>query len=696
MLGFDTSMSPAVASPLRRPQRALGGGPARQWAAAGSHPVHRRRLDVQGLRGLAVLLVVCFHAGLPVRGGFLGVDVFFVVSGFVITTTLLSELELTGRLDVGAFYARRIRRLLPALATMLVVVTAAGVLADPAAAVRSASLTGIFASAFSSNVYLARLPTGYFAPSAALNPLLHTWTLGVEEQFYVGFPLLLAGLWWARTRLGIRGRAAGVGGGILGIAALSLLLAWLLPATQAFYLAPTRAWELAVGALAALGGSALATGSKRVSLGAGWVALGAILFAALSAHHHTGVPRVALLPAVATGLLLALGTGARSGATRVLGDRRLVWIGDLSYSLYLWHWPLIVFATAALPDRGWAAPGAAALSLLPAWVSLRLIENPIRYGKRFRSRRAVGLAAACVCVPLATCGAALAVTRWIDANPSMTSWHASQRLHADVTRGCDEPTPLGLRDRAPCIWRVTHSAGTIVLFGDSNAGQFTEPVTAAGNRAGYDVEVATFSSCPFVGIRVRWTDRLEDPACARFGLQTVDYLTRVKPSLVIVASRTDLYVDNPASALAEAPRDRFSKGLREKQELWLAALRRTLDALNGAGIPVILVHEIPRLPAAPDDCAVFRILLHDCAPAVGLQAAESELAPSARIESLAVAGASDSSTLTFLHELCGARTCGSVRGSTVRYRDTEHLSVEGARALTGAFYRAIEARARHA
>ena len=165
----------------------------------------QRRADIQGLRAVAVLLVVAFHAGLPVPGGFSGVDVFFAISGFVITGTLLRELTSAGRIDLPRFYARRVRRLLPALALMVTVVAVLGTLASPLATQRTGALTGIAASVFAANIYLYQLPTGYFDVSANLDPLLHTWTLAVEEQFYLVFPALLL-LGWACLR--VRGKRA--------------------------------------------------------------------------------------------------------------------------------------------------------------------------------------------------------------------------------------------------------------------------------------------------------------------------------------------------------------------------------------------------------------------------------------------------------------------------------------------------------
>jgi peptidoglycan/LPS O-acetylase OafA/YrhL len=644
--------------------------------AAGPEPVSTvaepRRLhrpDIQGLRAVAVLLVVAFHAGLLFPGGFTGVDVFFVISGYVITSSLTGELSRTAGISMRRFYARRIRRLLPGLALMVIVVALAGTLLGPASTQHTGAITGVFASVFSANLYLGSLPSGYFDVSTTLNPLLHTWTLAVEEQFYLVFPLLLLGCWRLTRGRGLPGRRLIVVTAIAGLSIGSLAYSLAASPHHAFYGAPARAWEFGAGALL-LFASPLT--SRLPALPARLLALaglGAILVAGVASGRLVGPAEV--LPVAGACAILAAGTATRGGIVGLLSSRPACWIGDRSYGWYLWHWPLIVFAVALRPNSALAPPLAAGAALLPAWFSYRFVENPVRFDWRFRGRATLVVAVICTTVPILACLAMLTISSRLATFSSMSSWKTGRALHADTTRGCDTSAPLGERTGVDCTWRARRAEGRIVLFGDSNAGQFTEPVIAAGTRAGLDVTVATDSSCPYVGVP-------DVPPCERFTTRTLSKLVRMRPNLVILASRTDLYIGGKQSAANRWQRD----------------LSRVLRQLNGAGIPVVVVHPVPRLAISPERCAVISILINACGSSTTRTDAERELRLAIAAERGAVAHASLAATLDLDPDLCGPTRCASMRNGVLLYRDDEHLSVQGALTLTDRFAQAIRSQAR--
>ncbi len=618
------------------------------------------RADIQGLRAVAVLLVVAYHAGLPLPGGFSGVDVFFAISGFVITSTLLRELSTDGRIDLWRFYARRVRRLLPALAVMLTVVALLGTFASPLAAQRTGALTGIAASFFGANVYLAQLPTGYFDVSSTLDPLLHTWTLAVEEQFYLFFPLLLL-LGWACAR---RTAAAAL---VAAISVGSFAAAVALAGTSlGFYSAFTRAWEFGAGALIAIAAPWLARIPPRFAALVGAAGLAAIGLTAFGVRETAGDPRDVLLAVGGTCALLLAGRGP---AARLLSAAPAVWLGNLSYSWYLWHWPLIVFAVALWPAARGAALVAGVLSLVPAWLSYRYVENPIRLGARFRGRRVFGLAGACIAVPVAASLALLATNSVLLRSPAITSWQASRAVHADQTRGCDRPDEL-----ERCLWRSRGSNGRVVLVGDSQAGQFTEPVVRAAARAGYDAVVATRNACPFGAVVVtRAPDTAE--ACARFNDGTMDALTRMRPDVVVLASRSDFYVGDVAA----------------RAQQWRRGLAAVIERLNDVGTHVVVVHPIPRLEAAPYGCAALTIIVRACSGAVSRTAAERERRLAVTAERAAVSGARSAAAVDFDDVLCGVLRCAGAHAGTWTYRDSNHLTISGSLLLTERFARIFEA-----
>ena len=467
---------------------------------------------------------------------------------------LARELDKAGRVDLRHFYVRRVRRLLPALAAMLLFVSFVGDLFAPTGAVRTSGFTALFASVFAANAYLYTLPADYYSVSDQLNPLLHTWTLAVEEQFYVLFPLLLV-LGW---RFGVwRGRSYGRAAASVVIAALtvgSLIAAdaWSQgwghglirsPATFAFYASPARAWEFGLGSLVALAVPLLRRVPRLAASAAAAFGVGLTLLACSETQDIGVGVSLFVIPVVGTCCLLIAGTSGPNLISSLLSRRPLVFVGDISYGLYLWHWPFIVFARALAPKEGWVPVAAAAFSVLPAWASHRYVENPIRTNATIVGKRLLALAAVCVLVPIVASVGAIRMAPSADA--------AILRPHLDRTSHCDSPAPFGDPSRTACLWTVSHSKGQVVLIGDSNAGQFSEPVVSAAERAGYSAYIATFHHCPFNQLATGWAITVE---CRTFARRSLTGLIQARPSLVIIASRTDLYVGVRSISINKIPR----------------------------------------------------------------------------------------------------------------------------------------------
>ena len=352
---------------------------------SGTAPGDRKfRPDVEGLRAVAVLLVVLFHAGVPrLTGGFVGVDVFFVLSGFVITGLLLRERASTGATRLLSFYGRRSRRILPA-ATLVIMLTVLAcyhwlgfITGDATAQV------GKTASLFYSNFHFISTGTNYLASQAPPSALQNFWSLSVEEQFYVLYPTLfiIAAVVWSHVSLRLKLFV------LLSVAVVASFTWSVLQTSNngvAAYFSPfTRAWELALGGLVAVGSLQLAKLPRAVAMTMTWVGLAGILLAAFVFNAATPYPGSAVaLPVIATGLVVAGGTAApRWGAEWILRLPPFRWLGKLSYSLYLWHWPILIIAaqyaghSLSVKDNLFWVLVALAISV----VSYFAVENPIRH-----------------------------------------------------------------------------------------------------------------------------------------------------------------------------------------------------------------------------------------------------------------------------------------------------------------------------
>jgi peptidoglycan/LPS O-acetylase OafA/YrhL len=460
------------------------------------------RADIDGLRAVAIVPVVLFHAGVPgFSGGFVGVDVFFVISGFLITQLLLHDLA-AGRYSIVAFYERRVRRILPALFTMLGVVAIAASIVllpdDLAAFGRSAVATSLFWS----NVEFWQT-SGYFARAAEESPLLHTWSLAVEEQFYIVFPLFLS----LCDRGGRRTCVV-----VTSIVALCSLVASIHAVGSdrdlAFYLPHTRAWELALGALLAM--QAVPT-THRASLRhlAGIAGVALIAFAVFRYDDTTPFPGLAALPpCLGTALIIWAGSGLHSH--HVIGDllarKPFVRVGLISYSLYLWHWPLLAFA--AYLSFGSASAlvrtAAVATATILAVVSWRYVERPFRGRSGWLDRRGIFSAAAVAMTVVVAFGLASQLGRGWPARlaPDVARLAAGRDDHPPLESVCFNATVDMARSGRLCRIGAARAPASFVVWGDSHARVVAGVIGEDAQRAGRAGLLATRSACaPLVGAR---------------------------------------------------------------------------------------------------------------------------------------------------------------------------------------------------
>jgi len=515
-----------------------------------------RRSDVQGLRAVAVSAVVAFHAGAPISGGFTGVDVFFVISGFVITLMLSREWEQHGTIDLLAFYIRRFKRLAPALSLVVSTTMIAGLfLMSPIGSdVRVAGLTGIGAIFFCANVVIAKLSGGYFEPAVDVNPLLNTWSLSVEEQFYLVFPatflaaLVLGKRYW---RLAAFVVIAAVG--ILSLAVCLQAFPKLLQFSDrvgisiGFYSPVARAWEFAAGSVLALMGSRFAIYRPCIAEITGATGLLLVMLSFFVINAKTPFPGPAtLLPVVGAMLTIYSGSinGYRPLVFRLLSAPPGQYLGDMSYSWYLWHWPLIVFFTTAAGQGAVAMMAAVVLSILLARGSYLFVEDPLRRLPLAKSKAFLWRFFPVTVLPPVMLSLVLIT---INANGYWSEKIAAYQftintLHAGgPAQWCgDGWIPESMSD-PKCQWNASGSAPPVYLIGDSNAFHLSEGVISAAIENDSPVHVLTRGGCSFIG---RWwtgvVPETHNFSCAAFADGVISIISRSAPGTVIIGL-TDSY-----------------------------------------------------------------------------------------------------------------------------------------------------------
>ncbi|MBU9762352.1 acyltransferase [Mycobacterium sp. TNTM28] len=667
------------------------------------------RPDIEGLRAVAVLAVVLFHAGVPgLGGGFIGVDVFFVVSGFLITGMLWGEASSTGTVHLATFYAARARRLLPAAALVLVATSAAATALLPPLQARSVLADAIAGALYAGNYRFAVEGTDYLAADAAPSPLQHYWSLGVEEQFYLLWPALILATAWLLRRTGRDGRSAWAFAGVLAVVAAAsfmVSLAWTrtLPA-WAFFSLPTRAWELAVGGLIALTAVHWRRLHPVCAALVGWGGLVLVVVTCTQLGAATPYPgSAALLPVLGTALVIGAGCAIPDlGVGRLLSKPMLRGIGRVSYSWYLWHWPVLLLAPA-LFGHGLGLSGRLAMVLISlglAILTLHLVENPARFAAALRGSSWRSLAMGATATGIAVCaGLALLAVRPVptgsgpaavpvvavetpgprSAEPTLTP---EQRVQAAVAAAADlHAVPANLsppldnitkpeafvngcvlswQDIAvpDCVSGAAAGPTTVALIGDSHAGMWHPALDLAAQQKGWRLETFAKVTCPLMKLPILspYLDR-EFTECKQWRAEVLSRIAQERPHLIVVDMVRRYGADF---------------GFVSYDPAWVDGLRQLVSQLRGTGARVLVLGPVPDphttvptcLSAHMDDATA-------CAPERSTAMNDKGIAAE-----MAAVRAGGGQYARLDQYFCTDRRCPVIVGNTLVFRDDNHITAE--------------------
>jgi len=628
------------------------------------------RTDIEGLRAVAVLLVVLRHTGLSfLQGGFIGVDVFFVLSGYLITGLLTKELKSSGTINLSAFYARRVRRLLPASTLVVVFVCLIqSIIASPLTQF-GVLKTALATLLYSSNIYFAHIQLYYFAESYATSPLLHTWSLAVEEQFYFVWPLFLMLLTRLVKKIRIR---------ILILIALTLVsfiacvrLTALNPVT-AFFESPSRAWEFSIGGLASFVPVRWLVAHNVLSK---WLGIGGLVILLLSGALITGFSSfpgyVAAIPVLATSATLLGGAGAPGSlAARFLNLRVLQYLGGISYSLYLWHWPILVMGQEIYPTNS-AALRVACLVLSVALAALThaTVENPVRFNSFLASKPLFSLEIAGLSSIVCIGGFAI----WWAALNHSTQFRKFYKVHNDVPSlyrmGCAADWS-DARLRVCSFGEVSKPESTVVLFGDSHAGQWFPALKDISESNRWKLVTLIKSACSPMNIS---SSSMDNPRA----IETCDQWRKLAIA-AIQEMHADTVIISTSSYYSQHGRPELI-GASE----WEKGSRDTFIALARPGTAVRLIRDTPHADYDVTSC-LAQLAWNGrgtCPPMMRARALssdiyEAEVHAAANIANVRIIDMSDT--------ICGSESCKMEEGDLVVSRDGDHLTASYAESLANA------------
>ncbi len=647
------------------------------------------RSDIQGLRAIAVLLVVLYHFNLGVPGGYLGVDMFFVISGYVIAASALREMRQTATFDWRRFYRRRIRRLLPASALVAVVTSVAAMLVLSPFGPQQLTTKMLQSTAlYSTNLFL--LKTDYFSLAATENPLLHFWSLAVEEQFYfVWVPVVLLIVSVIR-RVNTKAMKSflvffGITLMLLSLALLVLLTtkeadveSWpgfrqlaengISPSSLAFYLPLSRGWEFMAGAFLSLYNFRKSAQCRRVWVAASWslVAMSLLLIGLSRAHDlassenlsTANMDAISILLIVTATVLIIYSGHSNSPVSNFLGSEPMVQLGDLSYGMYLWHWPIwVVLGKIYGPSTGTTSL-AIILTLLISAAQFKFLEQPIRDGHKFSGQNAlrfVGVfAVAAVLAGLATPIASAAIGRSVfGVEPSQFAMHI-------VDRECPQET-IRVGNAQGCLFDLPAKKGLVILVGDSTAKSLSDGFVKAAKELNFDSLVLYMPGCAFQAPDSPFTQN-----CDAFRRNVWRAIGLLKPDLVVVSNLSPLYVNEIGIPGVER-----SQSLR----IWGTQTRLMFEKIWSLNSRALLVQPMPQfLNDIRYEVGLFN-------PEIGNEKKSDVIERTLQIDEMErrsiMALPADPKIANFAGEFCGATSCSQVVAGVLAYEDPHHLSQSG-------------------
>ena len=668
----------------------------------------RFRRDIEGLRAIAVVLVVLFHAGVPqVTGGYVGVDVFFVISGFLITQHLLAEATAYGRIRFAHFYAARARRLLPLGSLVVVLTVAATWMLTSALETHQVAIDALWTSFFAINFYLANTGVDYQANQDP-SPLNHYWSLSVEEQFYFVWPAFLALLLLVALRSGASWRVARI---VTGIGVTALLCASLTysivemrsAATSAYFLPTSRAWELALGGLVAIAAGWL--GRQRF-VNNGVVALVGVAMIGYSAFvftESTHFPGAwAMIPAGGCALVIASGTaGPNFVERRWLSAWPMQGLGRISYGWYLWHWPLLVLGALVVGKDLTVRQGLflVTVGLWLAICSYIAIENPLRSVPAFArsARRGLLLGGICIALSLTVSCSALVATSAVrssgaaadsvtDASeiPTLVRTSAATgavpvnldpslddaakdlpNLKAADGQSCHaglEDTELSSDGTGTCVAGGTENgAKTVILTGDSHAFQWLPAMQLIAMQRNWRLINLTKAACPIYDFTLVSGQLKRDyTECYEWRTKAMERISAERPALIVTSAAI------------------FSERDGDFAENWADGVSKTIGELRQTGAQVVELDDTPFPRHDIPKCLAKNL---DAAEACDLDRGQSKGDPARRDSTTALAQQAGATTVDPFPWFCGPKDCPVIVGNTLVYRDNSHITANYAAQL---------------